>query len=211
MPKNDDIPGFMRKLAPSEVDIANAWRHLVEMEDKLATKWWIKGGAPGRELAPKPAPPAPTRAEMMDFATTKQTSDWRAALADPEAAEAMRQVRRRVNALKAQATAVLQLQPVPAEANSRLLNALPMGPREDPFKTSAFHQLAYDELEVGWDPNARRWTGRRGLANLEKEKTSFWNAGWGAAASDKSLDTDFDGYLARGYKERGEGHTRSWR
>ena len=52
MPKNDDIPGFMRKLAPSEVDIANAWRHLVEMEDKLATKWWIKGGAPAASSRP---------------------------------------------------------------------------------------------------------------------------------------------------------------
>ena len=139
------------------------------MEDKLRDKVVDQGQRANRELAPKPAPPAPTRAEMMDFATTKQTSDWRAR-------SPTRRRRRRcagcagVNALKAQATAVLQLQPVPAEVNSRLLNALPMGPREDPFKTSAFHQLAYDEkLGVGWDPNARRWTGRRGLANLEKE------------------------------------------
>ena len=169
------LPGFLRRLQPSENDINNGWKDTVNLEDRLRLKQWRKEGAPGLAAAAKPLPPPPSREVMLDFAASKDGAAWRAALADPEAAAAMRQVRARVGHLLEQGRAVLEFRPVPPEAGSQLLNAREKGPNA--FATSTFHPLAYDPLEVGWDPRAKRWTGRRGLCGLKKEETSFWCSG----------------------------------
>ena len=215
---NASLPGFLRRLQPSDVDLANAWKDTVRTEDSLRNEFLKKGGIPGASLAAKPPPPPPLRGELLSFATSKDRSDWKAALADPEAAEAMRKVRARVSGLLAEGRAIMEFKPVPRESTSKLINA------QDPsgmnaFQTSAFHPLAYEELEKGWDPRARRWTGRRGLVGLEKEPTSFWNAGWGAVASDKGLDTDFKHTLQKQIQvgvppvppHSTNLHTRGWR
>ena len=107
-----------------------------------------------------------------------------------------------------QGRAVLEFRPVPPEAGSQLLNAREKGPNA--FATSTFHPLAYDPLEVGWDPRAKRWTGRRGLCGLKKEETSFWCSGWGASASDIGMDSNFQHITGKKGHDTAI-HTRGWR
>ena len=155
--------------------------------------------------------PPPLRKELLDFATSHDKATWRTVLADPQAAEAMRQVRDRVRNLHREGRALRQLKPVPPECLSLQLNrAGSERQSEGAFCTSNFNPLTSTGLETGWDPKARRWTGRQGLANIPKDPTSFWNPGWGACASDKGLDTDFQ-YLDGRYGHDKALHPRGWR
>lgn len=124
-----------------------------------------------------------------------------------------RTIRARVGALQAGARAVLEFKPVPPEAGSRLLNTQKAATTDQAFRTSNFHPLAYDALEQGWDPRARRWTGRQGLVGLPKEPTSLWCSTWGAVASERGLDTDFRHSLQKpGVPPHNTSmHTRGWR
>ena len=98
---DDGMPGFLRRLAPSETDLATAWKETVAMEDKLSLRAWNKSGAPGKAAAVPPPPSPPKRDELLRFARS-QSSSWKAALDDPAAADAMRKVRSRVAELLAQ-------------------------------------------------------------------------------------------------------------
>ena len=51
------LPGFLRRLQPSENDINNGWKDTVNLEDRLRLKQWRKEGAPGLAAAAKPLPP----------------------------------------------------------------------------------------------------------------------------------------------------------
>ena len=202
-----DLPGFMRRLQPSEVDLATAWCEAIRKEDKLQTKAWQNNGAIGADVLSRPPPPPPPRRdEVLSFA---RGIEWRQALADPEAAEAMRKVRGRVATLLAQGRAALEFTPVAPDMATRMLNKRAGGPRHVQFRTSKLNPLEGVEIAKGWDPRARTWTGTQAFANLEPQPTSLWCEGWGQSANNAGLDFEFK-YV----KEKtvpSELHTRGWR
>lgn len=89
MREMDGLPAFLRRLQPSDNDIANRHKETVEMEDKLRLEHWKREGAPGAERAPLPPPLPPLRQDLLAFAASKDRGEWRAALSDPAAEEAM--------------------------------------------------------------------------------------------------------------------------
>ena len=215
-----DLPGFLRRITPSDNDLATSWKETVRMEDKLRNDFLKKEGIiAGASLARQPPPRPPLRGELLSFATGQGRADWKAALADPEAEEAMRKIRARVKGLLSEGRAIMEFRAVAPEDGSKLINAQKKGPRHSAFRTSEFNPVYNDPLEEGWDPNARRWTGRRGMVGLDTEPTSLWCASWGGCANDKGLDTDFKHTLQ---KQTAVGvppappqdlsmHTRGWR
>ena len=210
---DDALPGFLRRLQPSEVDVAMAWIETVDKEDKLRMEHYKREGASGFAVAAPPPKPQPLRDEMLSFATSHDRADWKAALADPQAAEAMRTLRSRVGALKANGRAALELRAQHPANASRLINAQAGGPSGSMFRTSNFNPLGCDGLEQGWDPRARKWTGRQGLSGLEKQPTSLWCPSWAASASHLGLDTNFV-HVEPGKGKMGHDasmHSRGWR
>uniref|UniRef100_A0A7S2MF72 Uncharacterized protein n=1 Tax=Haptolina brevifila TaxID=156173 RepID=A0A7S2MF72_9EUKA len=209
----DDLPD---RWISSEVDLATMWRDTVDMEDKLRIASWKKKGevTPIIAKAVQP-PPKPVRREDL-LAFTSSQGDWKAALADADAAEAMRRVRTRVASLAAEARAVQTFAPVQPNAGATLLNAKEPAPRHMQFRTSSLNPMNADIIERGWDPRIRRWTGRH-MNGAPQEPTSLWCSSWGACAGTKSVDTEFkhvrpqdiEAFHFDRIKEMG--HTRSWR
>ena len=212
MGRGGDGGDFSRRLQPSPVEIAMQMQETVSMEDKLRVSHWLRTGAPGADAAPKPTPPPPRREALLEFVQSQQEQQqWRKVLADPAAANAMRALRGRVSALKAEGRAIAEMRTPPPEATSRLLNRRQKGPNQ--FLSTTLNPLESSGLMKGWDPRARAWTGQRGLANLPKDPTSLWCAGWGACANEGD-DFDFEyiqhaAPLPKGY-EKAE-HTRAFR
>jgi len=199
--------------------MATMWRGTVDMEDKLRVASWSKNGgvtatvAKALEPPPRPLP----RNEMLNFATAfKGTADWKSALADPAAAEAMRRVRARVAELNAEGHAINTFSRVQPNAGATLLNKKEPAPRHVQFRTSTLNPMNADAVERGWDPRIRMWTGRR-IDGKPPDPTSLWCSSWGASAGEKALDTEFkvvrpqdiEPYHQERIKELG--HTRGWR
>lgn len=200
----------VHRLVPSEVDITNAWKETISMEDKLSIKHWKSLGAPGLQQAREARPVPPRREELLQFVQSQQRADWRGVMRDPEAADAMRVVRARVSQLLANGQAALRNEPLMPDGGSRLLNN--RTERPDAFKTSLLNPLEATELQKGWDPKSRAWTGRRGLAGIEKQPTTLWCEGWGQSASNVAVDPDFKWVTGKkGGAAQAALHTRGWR
>ena len=214
--RDDVMPGVMRRLIPSENDISSAWKETLNTENNVDIKKWKANGAPGLQQArANPALP-PAREELLKFAqsvgSSSSSTSWKRLLtSDPEAAEAMKTVRRRVDALLAQGRAAVEMSQIAPDSGTYAINA--RGYRPNAFATSKLNPLEATELGKGWDPRAREWTGRQGLTNLPQEQTSLWCAQWAASASNVAVDQDFQHVQPpRGDPKLSAGlHTRGWR
>ena len=192
MPHNDDIV-LRGRIVPSENDLNEVCKETIEKEDVVGIRAWKQQGAPGlRQARPMPNLP-PSRAELLTFAQSvgqagDRGSDWRRLLNDPQSAAAMRTVRRRVDELLSNARRQELGQQLIPDTGYRAINS--GGHRPDAFVTSKLNPLEATELMKGWDPRSREWTGRRGLAGLAPEQTSFWCESWGGCSSDVAVDQD---------------------
>ena len=164
------------KLAPSPVHIDIGWRSLLAKEDKTFA----------RLMAPQGARPSAAWAPVGLAAFAKGVRDdgdgggWRTACRDPAVAAAMRHLRRRVAVLS-------DLSTVPeSEWAARMMNgrdgrAVPQ--RQQEFRTSTTHPLAYSELFPS--PN------REAPSTRQPDSTSLWCSSWGAAANVQPLDLTY--------------------
>lgn len=209
----DEIPG---RWISSEVDCATMHCDTVNTEDKLRIAAWSRNGGVTATVAKaiQPPPRPVPRDELLKF--TSQMSDWKAMLADPDTAEAMRRVRARVASLAAEGRALQTFAPVRPNAGSTLLNAKVPGPRHVQFRTSTLNPMDSNGIEHGWDPQIRMWTGRF-INGAPPQPTSLWCSSWGASASLKSLDTEYKAVRPQDiapahYNTIKElGHSRGWR
>ena len=206
----DEIFGKARFM-PSPNDMAAAWTETLNNEDRVSIKHWKAHGATGLSQAPAMPKPPPTREELMAFA--RNANDWKDVVKkDPEAAEAMRKVRSRVEALLAQGKAAVEMAQIMPDSGTRAVNR--QLARPDAFVTSKLNPLEATQLTKGYDPRVREWTGRRWeWEHRPKETTSFWCASWGACASDVAVDQDFQHVQPpRGDPKMAyTGHSRGWR
>ena len=140
------------------------WRELVNKEDRIWKRFL------------QPVPPAPRRQNLVTFYDgLREEGGWDSAVRDPQVAQALRHLRRRVAQLQAPETAG-----VPSDLAFRSLNGRngrERGPRQAEFRTSIIHPLAYAELFQS-----------RPAPQQMAEPTSIWYPGWGAAANQASLD-----------------------
>ena len=206
----------MERSRPTENDIMSSVLEAISREDKVMIKTWKGQGAPGLKEAKLDLSMPPRRGELMSFVESQSSSGsgpgWKALLKDRESAQAMATIRARVNTLLEQGRAAVEGKKIAPDAGSRRLNARWVP--SDPFRSSQLNPLEHKYTETGWDSRVRAWTGRMGLSQVPKENTSFWCESWGGSASDKAVDSEFNGYV----KKKGQKHyapiaehVRGWR
>ena len=141
-------------------------------------------------------PRKPRSSELLRFAESQVQAvngGWRTALRDPEAAAAMRAVRRRVLKLtdfeaKPQTAPTLAKDWSHRVLNGHQIRSGQPPPRQLLLRTSLEHPLAYIEHCKGWKPEVPRWPGRT-LPFSPPASTSLWCEGFARAANLKPLDT----------------------
>lgn len=201
-----------RKTNATPVTANTAWRETVSTEDQLRGAQWLKHQPLASAVAATSyIPPKVKRAELLRFVTGQADEGWGALTRDPAVAAAMRAVKNRVARIGAEARGEVEKKP---DVSSRLLNQNFKSIDDDVkgmFLTSTLHPLYNGE--VGWDPSARPWPGRR-IDGRKTEPTSLWCSGWGASASEAALDFDFQHVHQRGNQPAASVaslHTRGWR
>ena len=161
-PMPRDMTGVGR-WEPSPNDWNEITAESIGKEERGAIKFWKKGGAPGLDQAPPRPTHPPTREELLEFAQSVGAADgptggdWRRLLADPQAAAAMKTVRRRVDELLENGRRAVQQRPLIPDSGTRALNSLRY--QQEPFNTSKLNTIESTALSRGWDPRSRAWTG----------------------------------------------------
>ncbi|KAL1520336.1 hypothetical protein AB1Y20_021926 [Prymnesium parvum] len=140
----------------------------------------------------------PRRGELLRFTEAqKKSGEWKAALKDPEAAAAMRALRRRVAALNDFGAPPPIAPASTQEWSYRMLNnhqgrcGRPPPERYQQVRTSVENPLAYNEHCKGWNPNAIKWPGRT-IPFEPYSSTSLWYKSWGENAGDGAIDFNFN-------------------
>jgi hypothetical protein len=149
-----------------------------------------------RDHAPIPPEPAHVRAdlarhrphELLAFvAERRQQTDWARVLADPTAAAAMRQLKRRLDEINGKSGCFEESRWAARVLNGHDGRALPADHAQ---ACSARNPLSYDALRSAHPLHSLpRTTAPR--TPPEAEVTSFWTPGFGASANEVAVDFNF--------------------
>lgn len=162
----------------------------IDKESELMKKLYL------RDHAPIPPEPAHVRAELARHrphellafvAERQQQTDWASVLADPTAAAAMRQLKRRMDEINGKSGGFRE-----SRWAVRVLNGQDgrARPAEHAQACSARNPFSYDALKSTHPLHSLpRTTALR--TPPEAEVTSFWTAGFGASANQAAVDFNF--------------------